>query len=174
MVCLYHKLAMVATTTTISDESWYGRGGNILGYYVLWWGRNFWCSPEKTATESTVERESKLQELVNSADYSWRIRRFYSTIRCRNCQIRWLVIHAIGVEKNSRDIQMSDVICIQMIDMLTAMENGNGNREGAFNYVAAIVGVKLSIPLEINVLCTLWVLAGGIKSDGSTPSNFLI
>ena len=47
-----------------------------------------------------------------------------------------------------------------MIDMLTAMENENGNKEKVFKYVAATEGVKLSIPLEINVLCTLWVLAG--------------
>ena len=33
------------------------------------------CSPEETARESTAERESKLQKLVNSADYSWRIKR---------------------------------------------------------------------------------------------------
>ena len=70
------------------------------------------------------------------------------------------MIHAIGVEKNSRYIRILDVISIQMIDMLTAMENENGNKEKVFKYVAATEGVKLRIPLEINVLCTLWVLAG--------------
>ena len=33
---------------------------------------------KKTATESTAERESKLQKLVNMADYSRRIKRMKS------------------------------------------------------------------------------------------------
>ena len=53
----------------------------------------------------------------------------FSTISCRHYQIRRLVIHAIGVEKSWRDIRLSDV---QMIDMLTAMENENGSKEREF------------------------------------------
>ena len=56
----------------------------------------------------------------------------FSTISCRHYQIRRLVIHAIGVEKSWRDIRISDVISIQMIDMLTAMENENGSKEREF------------------------------------------
>ena len=37
------------------------------------------------------------------------------------------------------------------------------NNEKSLNYLAATARVKLSIPLEINVLRALGVLAGGIK-----------
>ena len=105
---LDHKLAETAAATTISDESWYGRGRNIRGCHVLHCGRNFWCSSEKTAKESTAERESQLQKLVILVVRTiagelrdWRVATgVFSTISCRNYQFRRLVIHATAVGKN--------------------------------------------------------------------------